>query len=105
MSQRTDTGATTITRREFTLESALALLSTVAISVSSCGGNGYSSPTTPSSTPTPTPSPTPGATPSNVTGAISANHGHSAVITGAQISGGGGFTLDITGTATHTHTV
>ena len=33
MSQRTETDATTITRREFTLESALALLSTVVITV------------------------------------------------------------------------
>jgi hypothetical protein len=32
-------------------------------------------------------------------------HGHSAVITGAQLTAGGALSLDIRGTATHTHTV
>ena len=54
-----------------------------------------SNPTTPSTTP-----------PSNVSAkSISANHGHTATITGAQISAGTAFQLDITGTATHPHTV
>ena len=91
MSRHSDADATTITRREFTLESALALLSTVVITVSGCDDD--STPTTPS-----TPS-------SNVTGSISANHGHSAVIDGARISAGTAFSLDIRGTATHPHTV
>ncbi len=38
-------------------------------------------------------------------GAISANHGHVARITGAQLTAGGAIALDIQGTATHTHTV
>jgi hypothetical protein len=38
-------------------------------------------------------------------GAISNNHGHSAVITGAQLDAGGGLTLDIMGSAPHTHQV
>jgi hypothetical protein len=94
MSKRSDADATTITRREFTLESALALLSTVAITVSGCDDD--------NSTPT-----TPGTPPSNVsaTSSISGNHGHEAVITGAQISAGASFALDIRGTATHPHTV
>jgi hypothetical protein len=92
MSQRTEADATPITRREFTLESALALLSTVVITVSGCDDS--NPPTAPNSTP-----------PSNVTGSISANHGHTAVISGAQISGGTAISLDITGTATHPHTV
>ena len=91
MSQHTEADATTITRREFTLESALALLSTVVITVSGCDDDG-----------TPT---TPGTSPSNVTGSISANHGHSAVIPGAQISAGTAFSLNITGTATQPHNV
>ena len=101
MSKRTGTDATTITRREFTLESALALLSTVAITVSACGG---STPTTPSTNP-PSSNPPAGTPPSSVTGGISANHGHSATITGAQITAGAAISLDITGTATHPHTV
>jgi len=40
-----------------------------------------------------------------VRGSIAANHGHVAVITGAQIADGGAVTLDIQGTATHTHSV
>jgi hypothetical protein len=36
---------------------------------------------------------------------ISANHGHSAVITGAQLTAGGAVELNIRGTATHAHTV
>ena len=91
MSQRTEAEATTITRREFTLESALALLSTVVITVSGCNDQ---SPTTPSSTP-----------PGNVSGNVSANHGHVAEITGAQITAGTALSLNITGTATHSHTV
>ena len=96
MSLRRDTDATTITRREFTLESALALLSTVAITVSGCDGDSTTStPTTPTTT-------TP---PASVTGNISANHGHTAAIDSARISAGTAFTLDIRGTATHPHTV
>lgn len=91
MSQRTNADATTITRREFTLESALALLSTVVITVSGCDDD--SSPTTP------------GTSPSSVTGNVSANHGHTAVISAAQITAGTAFSLNITGTATHPHTV
>ena len=95
MSRRKDAEATTITRREFTLESALALLSTVAITVSGCDDD--STPTTPSTTTT--------QTTSNVTGGVSDNHGHTAAITGAQITAGTAFTLNITGTATHPHNV
>jgi hypothetical protein len=40
-----------------------------------------------------------------VAGTISANHGHSAVVTGAQLSAGNGVTLNIQGSAGHPHTV
>jgi hypothetical protein len=83
-------------RREFSLAAALAVLSGVSITVSACGG-GYSSPTTP----TPTPAPTSG----DKIGQISANHGHVAVITGAQLTSPTDINLDITGTAGHTHHV
>jgi hypothetical protein len=87
--------STSVTRREFTLEAALAILSgcLIMISDAACGS---SSPATP--TPTPT-------NPADINGVVSANHGHVAVITGAQITAGNAIALDIRGTATHTHTV
>lgn len=85
----------TIGRRQFTLQAVLAMLSGVAISVSGCGSS--------SESPT-SPSPTPGAT-ADITGAISANHGHTAVITAAQLTSRNSITLNIQGTSTHPHTV
>ena len=82
-----------LTRREFTRESVLALLSGVVITVTGCGSDG-SSPT--SSTP-----PAGG----GVSGSVSANHGHSAVVSNAQISAGNDVALDISGSAGHPHTV
>ena len=52
---------------------------------------------------TPSPSPTP--TPGDVAGAVSANHGHTAVVTAAQIAAANAVSLDIRGSATHPHTV
>jgi hypothetical protein len=91
-----ESGDGVITRREFTLQSALALLATCVITLDGCG-SGYQSPNNP--TPTPTPAPT------DLTGTISANHGHVATITGAQITAGAAIALDIQGQATHAHTV
>ena len=85
-----------ITRREFSLEAALAILSGVAITVSGCGSS--SNPAGASGNP-------PVASNGDHVGAISANHGHSAVITSANIADGKGFELGIRGSATHTHTV
>jgi hypothetical protein len=79
-------------RREFTVQAILALLSGVTITMSACGGDGPIAP-----------DPTPGG--SNVPGSISGNHGHAAVITGAQLGAGNLLTLDIRGTANHPHTV
>ncbi len=87
----------TIGRRQFTLQAVLAMLSGVAITVSGCGSD--SSATSPTS---PSPSPAPA---SDVTGAISANHGHTATITAAQLTSRNAITLNIQGTATHPHTV
>jgi hypothetical protein len=83
-----------VSRREFTLHSALALLSTCVITIDGCGGG---------SSPSPTPTPTP--TTGDVTGSISGNHGHTAVITGAMITAGSAVSLDIRGNADHPHTV
>ena len=79
------------TRREFTLEAALALLAGCVITVSE--GCGKSS-TSPSDTP-----------PTDVNGSISSNHNHTAQITGAQITASVGITINIQGTAAHNHTV
>jgi len=87
----------TLDRRTFTLEAALAILSGVAITVSSgCGGSSYNP-----GTPTPTPTPTA----ADKVGSISANHGHSAVIVSAQLTAANAISLDIRGTSDHTHTV
>jgi hypothetical protein len=83
---------TSLTRREFTLEAALAILATCVITVSDACSKSKS-PTTPSSPVT------------DVTGTISSNHGHTATITAANITAGNALTLDIRGQATHPHTV
>ena len=88
----------TLDRRTFTLEAALAILSGVTITISGCGGGYSSTPTTPS---TPAPTPTPG----DKIGSISANHNHEAIIKAAQLTAAMGISLDIRGTADHTHTV
>ena len=87
----------TLSRRDFTLASALAVLSGVTITVSACGGS--SSPAAP--TPT-TPPPTGGG---DKVGTVSTNHGHTAVITAAELTAGGDVALDIQGTADHSHAV
>jgi hypothetical protein len=89
------------TRREFSLEAILAILSGVAITITGCGGGDYGS--SPSQPPATTPPPATGG--GDKTGVISANHGHSAVVTAAQLSAGGGVNLDIQGMATHSHNV
>ena len=83
-----------VTRREFTLKSALAILAGVVITVDGCGGD--DSPTGPGPNPGPV---------GDVTGSISGNHGHTATIAAARITADQTFTLDITGQATHPHTV
>ena len=96
-----------VDRRQFTLASAMAILSGVAITITdaACGGSSYS-PSSPTPTPTPVPNPTP--TPSaggDKVGQVSNNHGHEAVITAAKLTAGAAISLDIRGTASHTHTV
>lgn len=89
-----------IGRREFTLEAALALLSGAAITVSACGGS-----SNPAAPPPPTTTTTPPAPTGNRTGTVSANHGHSAVITSAQLMAGNAISLNIQGGGDHPHTV
>jgi hypothetical protein len=94
-----------VKRRQFTQEASLAFLAGVVVTVADCGGgsgggggnDGYGptggSPTT-----------TLAAAPSgSKTGTISANHGHTAVITAAELSAGGALSLRIEGSAGHNH--
>jgi hypothetical protein len=80
-----------LTRREFTVETALAMLAGVAITISGCDKDT---------------SPSPAASDKTGTVSTDANHTHTgAVITAAQFTTGNAITLTLTGAATHTHTV
>jgi hypothetical protein len=86
-------------RREFTLAAVLAALSGVMITISACGGGGGgSSPTAPSN-------PTPPLGPGDKAGSVSANHGHTAVITAAQLTAAAAVSLELTVGSGHTHSV
>ena len=85
-----------ISRREFTLEWALAMLAGAAITISGCGSDSPSSPTSNSGG---------GTTSGDVSGVVSANHGHIATVTAARINAAAGYDLDIMGNATHPHTI
>jgi hypothetical protein len=81
-------------RREFTRLSLLAMLSGVAITISGCGGggDGPGAPDNPDS--------------GDKRADISANHGHTAVITSAQLMAGGQLTLTLSpGVPNHVHVV
>jgi len=86
-----------LTRREFTVESALAMLAGVTITISGCGDddNPTSAPTTPPAA-------------ADKTGTVSTDAGHThtgAAITAAQLTAGNAITLTLTGATTHIHTV
>jgi hypothetical protein len=85
--------ATTLSRRQFTLEAAMALLAGCVITITDACSNDNSSPTNASPAPV------------DINGVVSANHGHVAVIMGAQITAGDAVTLNIQGTAAHNHTL
>jgi hypothetical protein len=80
-------------RRAISAAAALALLGFPVITISGCGGGG--SPAGPSSPPAA----------GDVEAAISANHGHTATITAAELQAGSALTLHMRGSATHDHTV
>ena len=79
----------TIGRREFTLQSALAVLAGATITISGCD---EANPVAPSGG-------------GSETATISGNHGHSAVITSAELTARDAISLDISGSAGHPHTV
>lgn len=80
-------------RRQFTFQAALLALSSVTITISGCGGSSNPGGGTP-----PPPS-------GDKVGQISANHGHTAVITAAQAAAGGAVDLNIQGSSGHPHHV
>ena len=85
-----------ISRREFTLETCLAILAgaTITIMGSGCGSSG-SSPTAPSGGP--------GPSSGDKSGAISSNHGHTATITAAELAAGNSVNILLTEGSGHTH--
>ena len=85
-----------VDRRQFTLAAVLAALSGVTITISACGGG--SSPSSPSN-------PTPPVGAGDKAGSISANHGHTVVITAAQLTAGAAVSLTLTVGDGHTHGV
>ena len=91
-----------LSRREFTVRSALAILGGVAITVSACSGDD-GSPISPSTMRGNGNGPSPET--GSASGLVSANHGHTATITEAQLTARGMLSLDIRGGADHAHTV
>jgi hypothetical protein len=88
-----------LTRREFTVESALAMLAGVTITITGCGGDD-NVPVNVMPNPTPTPS-------GGKTGTVSTEAGHThtgADITAAQLTAGNAISLTLVGSG-HTHTV
>ena len=90
-----DHSISSISRREFTRESVLAMLAGVAITISGCSSDSPSAPSQGGG----------GSSTGDVNGTVSANHGHIATVTAVQITAAGAVNLDIMGTATHPHTV
>ncbi len=91
-----------VTRREFTAASIGAMFIGMGVTVTGCGGGGSVS------GPSPTPAaPVATATSASAdkTGNISGNHGHTAIVTGAQLQAGGSVIIDITGGADHGHSL
>jgi hypothetical protein len=80
-----------LSRREFTLETVLAILGAATITIAGCGDDD----------PGAGPSPQPG----DKEGSVSANHGHRAIIVAAQLNAALAVTLDLRAQATHNHTV
>lgn len=101
--------ASEMDRREFSVALAVALLggASITISAAGCGGGGYGGARNPAGASGGSDYGPGGNTDPNggVVGQISANHGHRAVITAAQLTAGMGFLLDIQGSATHSHSV
>ncbi|MGH9238160.1 MAG: hypothetical protein ACRD3G_08990 [Vicinamibacterales bacterium] len=82
-----------LSRREFSLEALSVLFAGVAITVTACDDDGGGSVIV-----------GPGGSGSE-TGAISANHGHEAIVSSGELTAGNAITRDIRGSADHPHIV
>ena len=80
-----------LTRRDFSVDALMALFAGVVITVTGCGDDDDDDPVGPSN--------------QNRTGLVSANHGHTAIVTSAQVTAGNDVQLNIQGSADHPHTV
>lgn len=69
------------------------MLGGAAITISGCGGGGGGNPS----------GPTLG--PGDKAGSVSANHGHTVVVTAAQLTAGNGLNLGIRGSSNHSHAI
>jgi hypothetical protein len=85
-------GDTLLSRREFTVESALAILAAATITITGCSDSGNSNPTGPTQS-------------GDVQGSVSANHGHVAIVRSAQLVSPTAIAVDIRGQATHPHLI
>ena len=90
-------GAVALDRREFTVAAVMAMLAGVSITISGCGGGGGGGGTGSPNQPTPTNG--------DKLGNVSANHGHVARLTAAELTAGNALTLQIRGESDHPHTV
>jgi hypothetical protein len=90
-------GAVALDRREFTAAAVMALLAGVSITISGCGGGGGGGGTGSPNQPTPTNG--------DKLGNVSANHGHVARLTAAELTAASAVTLQIRGDSDHPHTV
>jgi ABC-type glycerol-3-phosphate transport system substrate-binding protein len=83
-----------LTRREFNVESALAMLAGIAITITGCGDDD------------PPTAPTPPATDKTGTVSTDNNHTHAgATVTAAQFTAGNAITITLTNVGNHIHTV
>jgi hypothetical protein len=93
-------------RRQFTKEASLAFLAGVVVTVADCGGGGGGGGSDDYGPTGGSPTTTLAAAPSgSKSGTVQSNHGHTAVITAAELSAGGAVSLSIAGTAGHNHVV
>jgi hypothetical protein len=80
-----------LSRREFSVEALTALFAGVVITVTACDDDGSTLVVGPGG--------------ADVSGSISANHGHVATVTSVELAAGNTVALSIRGTADHPHTV
>jgi len=84
-----------LTRREFTVEWVLAVLAGATITITGCGGDDNNN--SPGTNPTPQTG--------DKAGVISANHGHTAIVTAATLASPTAVTINMRAQATHNHTL